>query len=719
MATATVGAAQAVTPVAPLAVIAPGDSSARLIIANAIARRHATLAEISQCRYTGFVKVVARDLRESEDSARSVLLLAETQSSAYWEYPNRYQETVEARHRWVDAGIGRAMVLVREVVHLREDLVDLEGGADASGIAGAPTRSTFGHNRGSGSRYSIVSPIAAEALDHYAYVVQDTLVEEGRRILRLAIEPKSVASPLFTGTVDIADSTFDVVAMNLGVTSAVQFPGVLNLRYEQHFKDWGDGRWMPYEVRLTGELRRAISAHWLPQTFAGFRLPEFPRHVSFEQVALFSAYNFDRGPPPSDLAEYRAVVLDQADAPDSGTWSGPGAVPLTDAERAASYASDSAEHHPALLPRLAQDADAVQRKVLGPGSFHYNRVDGTYVGVAPTWPTTPPLLVSTKVGYAWGSEVWQYRVGGQVAVSAARRIWVGAAYHDETMAWPALATSGYDPTASALVGRGDPNNYYRDRGVGVSLGTKLVDFTQLELRYDDVRQSTEDTIAGSGFHSRLPPLPNPPITEGRLRSLSAVLTFDSRQLVRSRGADYRLGSAHWTRVTVRTEIAAPFIASGFTFRRYVFQLDQQEQTRALGTTTLTVAGGVNTHGAPPQRYFTIGLGRQLLAADGVGFNTLARTQYAGSRALMVLLRQDFGRRLSLHAGAFWSTLVDYTPTPADTMLHTAPTPYAEAGLTLGHLTPFLSPFDLAVSLTWQLSSYPTDRFHFGVGLTGP
>jgi hypothetical protein len=708
MATAIVGATQART-----------DSNARLIIANAIARRHATLEGLGQCRYTGFVKEVARDLGESQDSARSVLLLAEAHSSAYWEYPDRYQEIVEARHRWTDAGIGRAMVSVREILHLSEDGVDLEGGADASGVGNAPTRSNFRHRRGSGIGYSIVSPIASDALDHYAYVVQDTLVEEERRIFRLGVEPKSDASPLFTGTIDIADSTFDVVAMDLGVTSAVQFPDVLNLRYEQHFKDWGDGRWMPYEVRLTGELRRAISAHWLPQTLAGFRLPEFPRHVSFEQMALFSAYNFDRGPRPSDLAEYRAVVRDQADAADSGTWSGPGAVPLTAAERKALYASDYTEHHPALLPRLAQEADAVQRTVLGPGSFHFNRVDGTYVGVAPTWPATRPLVVSTKVGYALGSEVWQYRVAGQVAVSAARRIWLGAAYHDETMAWPALATGGYDPTASALVGRGDPNNYYRERGGSVSFGTKLVDFTQLELRYDDMRQSSQDTVAGLGFHSRQPPLPNPPITEGRLRSLSAMLTFDSRQLVRSRGADYRLGSAHWTRVSVRTEIAAPF-------RRYVFQLDQQEQTRALGTTTLTVAGGVNTHGAPPQRYFTIGLGRQLLAAEGVGFNTLARTQYAGSRALMVLVRQDFGRRLrsipatlSLHAGVFWSTLVDYTPTPADTMLRTAPTPYEEAGLSLGHLTPFLSPFDLAVSFTWQLSSYPTDRFHFGVGFTGP
>jgi hypothetical protein len=150
---------------------------------------------------------------------------------------------------------------------------------------------------------------------------------------------------------------------------------------------------------------------------------------------------------------------------------------------------------------------------------------------------------------------------------------------------------------------------------------------------------------------------------------------------------------------------------------------------------ITLAGGVATHDAPPQRYFTVGYGRQLLAADGVGFNTLARTEFAGNRALMLSLRHDFGRvlfagsglplvrsipaTLSLHGGVFWVALLGNTPSPADTMLTTAPTPYEELGFTVGNLTPFLSPFDLAASFTWQLSSYPTRGFRLGFGVTGP
>jgi hypothetical protein len=155
----------------------------------------------------------------------------------------------------------------------------------------------------------------------------------------------------------------------------------------------------------------------------------------------------------------------------------------------------------------------------------------------------------------------------------------------------------------------------------------------------------------------------------------------------------------------------------------------------LGSTMVTVAGGVATHFAPPQQDFTIGYGSRLFAAEGTGFSTLSRVEFAGSRALMVSMRHDFGRALfagsglpllrtlpttlSLHAGAFWTSLAGSVFAPADTMLTVARRPYTEAGFTIGNLTPFLAPFNFAASFTWQLSSYPTNRFRFGFGFSGP
>lgn len=713
------------------------DSTARSIVARAIARRSATLAAIRQYRYQAYVKIAARDEGEPAESARSVLVLAEVHSSAYWEHHGLYQETIDARHRSHDGGFGRQLVSVEEIVHLRRNRVELVAGVDPTRSIGAAGRPESRSDQSDVIRYSIVSPIASDALEHYDYLVQDTVVAAGRRVLRLAVQPTSQITPLFVGTLDIADSSWDVVGMDLGVNDAVQFPTVSGLRYEQRWTDIADGRAMPTEVRLSGTLHPKVSARWIPRTVAGVHLPEFPRQVSFEQVAVLTGFDFDEGERPQGVPEYRVVLSDRADTPDSATWLAPTAVPLDAVERTVWARGDSEDRHPAFIPRVSRSLDAAGRLWLGPGSFHFNRVDGFYLGAYHDWHATAGLVFTTKLGYGWGSHVWQYRVGGSLLVSAVQRVSLGAYYHDETVGWPALAPGSYDPSASALVQHVDPNDYFRERGLTLLAGTKLIDFTRLALRYDDVWQSTEDTVPGLGFRAtRFPPLPNPPIRDGRMRSLSGTLTFDSRQMVRSRGLEYRLSGTSWTRVSLGVEVSAPrLIASDFDFQRYAFQIEHRLPLLGLGLTSITVAGGVASHGAPPQRYFTVGYGIRLLAAEGEGFSTLSRTAFVGNRALLVSLRHDFRRQLfhdsglpllrgipatlSLHAGVFWAELKGNTAAPADSMLATAARPYTEAGFTLGNLTPFLSPFDLAISCTWQLSSYPTNRFRFGLGINGP
>jgi hypothetical protein len=703
------------------------DTAARRIVAQVIGHRSATLAGIRQCRYEAYVKIAARDQGEPAESARSVLVLAEVHSAAYWEHHGLYQETIEARHKSHDGGFGRQLVSVEEIVHLRRNRVELLAGVDPARSIGASGRSGFRGDQSEVTRYSIVSPIATDALEHYDYVLRDTMIVDGQRVLRIAVQPKSRTTPLFTGTLDIADSAFTVVAMDLGVNEAVQFSTVSDLRYRQEWKDLGAGRSMPFEIRLTGTVRPKVSARWLPRTVAGVHLPEFPRNVSFEQVARLTAFDFEAAERPADVPEYRVVLSDQADETDSTTWLTPEAVPLDDVERAVWARGDSEDRHPAFIPRMSQKLDAAQRLWVGPSSFHFNRVDGVYVGADHDWRATSGLVFTTKLGYGWGSRVWQYRAGGRLMVSQVHHVWLGAYVHDETEGWPALAPGSYDPSASALVQHVDPNDYYRERGLTLLAGTKLIDFTRLELRYDDNRQSTLDTVAGLGFHStRFPPLPNPPIVDGRLRSLSGTLAFDSRQMLKSRGLEYRLGRPGWTRLTVGVEVSSPHvIASDFAYQRYAFQLEHALPLLGLGRTTITLAGGVATRGAPPQRYFTVGYGIRLLSAEGTGFNTLSRSAFVGNRAMIVSLRQDFGRlrivpaTLSLHAGVFWAELKGNTAAPADSMLATAARPYTEAGFTLGNLTPFLSPFDLAASFTWQLSSYPTHGFRLGLGINGP
>jgi hypothetical protein len=682
----------------PVTVTSVADP-ARRIIAAAIARKHELFRRIHDYRYAAFVKFVLRDLSKPLDSASSVLLVTETRTAAYWEQPDRYQETVLARRQSSNLNAEQNLVTVGEIVNFNRDRVDLR-------------------------RYSLVSPIADDALDHYDYRVLDTLAVDGRPVFRLAIRPRSDASPLFVGVIDIADTTYDVVAIDVGVNRTVRFNFVRNLRYRQRLRDMGGGRWMPYEIRLAGEVH------------IGVPVPGFPSDLGFEHVASLADFRFDQGNRPSDLREFRVVVSDAADHPDSAAWTGPEAIPLTVAESSAWTRIDSlAREAPSFGARVRDGVGTAVFAATDPDFFHFNRVDGTYLGAGHAWREISGLTFDTKLGYATGSERWQYRAGVRLRISETRRVRAGAWYSDETVNRPTFVSRAYNPTYRALLFRLDPLDYYRERGLTLALEGKLVDFTRLELGYSDQRQTSLPVVTDySLFSPRRPQRANPLIVDGTLRSVSGRLTYDSRSLIRRKDGDVYIPRLGWTRLTLGVEVAAHDVLHGdFAFRRYSLLLERRQRTLNLGVTTLVAAGGIATGWVPPQRYFAVDFGMRAATFQAGGFNTPGDSNYSGTRAAMFALRHDFDRLLlakspvafirklpftvSVHGGVFWTDFHAHPPNPGDVLLATAPRAYAEAGFGLGNLTPFLSPLNLAVHFTWQLSRYPTRRFVVGFGLT--
>lgn len=716
--------------VAPLALLsesavaqtAAPDTTARALLAVVIARREATLARSTPAAYDAFIKTSAIDLGAPPDSSWSVLLLTETEIAAYWEFPDRFQETIKARHRPSDGGLGRAPTTADEIEHFQRDAVVISDAGDP-GSGGTRVPRLVSSDRQL-TTYTVPLPVAPDGLRNYEVTGVDTVEAAGRRLLRLSVRGRG-HGPRFAGTIDVRDSTLDVVALDLWTNDAVRFPGVDSLRYQQVFADSGDMA-CPRTVTLSGHLQRRLSARWLPRTFAGMPLPDFPRSVHFEETATLSGFRADSTVRPPDLPEYRRISMVNGLRSDTGVWADSGAAPLSPAEQAAWAGEDSLEFHPPFVPRMLRDAQVVGDAAFGPGFGHYNRVDGLYFGVAHDWRLHPGLEFMTKLGYALGREDWQYRVGARVMLAPSRQLWVGASYHDESSSWPSLVPTPYDATASAFVNRVDPNEYYRDHGVLLSAGVRVFPYTRLEVRYDDAHQATLDTLPGSGFRpTRFPPLPNPPIADGHLRLVGGTLTFDSRQLTRNRLGEGTVSTGSWTSVSFAVDASArDILESDFSFRRYSVHLEHQQRWGNAGVTTLTAVGGISTGFTPPQQYFTVGYGIQVLAAEGSAFNTLARGEFAGTRAAMVLVRHEFGRlplvpvTFSLHGGAFWSSLNSELPAPGDSTLLTARHAYTEAGFTFAHLTPFLTPFDFAISCTWQLSHYPTHGFRFGLGFTG-
>src|SRR5207247_5294917 len=130
-------------------------------------------------------------------------------------------ETILARRQSNNLSAERNLVSVGEIVNFSRDRIDLQ-------------------------KYSLVSPIADDALDHYDYRVLDTLAFDERRVFRLAIQPRSEGSPLFAGLIDIADSSYDVLRIDGGVSGAVRVDMRLNLPDQPRLQDAGGVGSLPW-----------------------------------------------------------------------------------------------------------------------------------------------------------------------------------------------------------------------------------------------------------------------------------------------------------------------------------------------------------------------------------------------------------------------------------------------------------------------------------------
>lgn len=674
-------------------VVTAHDDAARRIMTAAIRRKQETRGLVHDYHYDGDTRLVVRDLTKPADSASSIRTITQTRTSAYWEQPNHYQETIVARRQTGNIAPQQNLVGVGQIVNFSRDRVAIAG-------------------------FELASPVADDALDRYEFRLIDTLAVEGRRVFRMSLEPLAKGTPAFTGIIDVVDSTFDVTGVDVGVNDAVRLGFAHNVRYQQRFEAVGTGRWMPREIELSVDIVIPVAAV----------------KVQVHQTAELSGYRFNEGQRPRGLGEYRIVVADSADRADSSIWTRGSAIPLTGVERDAFRRIDSIAHASRSLPqKLGAGVFGAIALALNPDFFHYNRVDGAYAGAGWTWldpPSMPGTQPTLKLGHAQSSDTWQYRVGDVVRLSEERRTAVGLVYHDETVNRTTLTSAGYNATLRALFSTIDPLDYYRDRGLTASLTTKLIDFVRLDARYVDARQTSlplaisRPALRRDGGRILRP---NPAIDDGRLKAFGSGVTYDSRPLGHQAGRDIRFGALQFTRLTVDAELSpGGAIGSDFNYRRYSVRLDRRQPLFGFGVTSFAATGGYGTSSVPAQRYFGVDGGAQVLELQASPFSTLLDSSFTAPRAAVLSVQHDFDRTLftrshlplvedipftlTVRGSMFWA---DVQPGTGGIVVGA---PYRETGFSIGNLTPFLAPFNFSARFAWQVSHYPTTPFRFSIGL---
>ena len=672
---------------------------AQEIIVEAIRRKKDILSMLHDFQYDAYTKFVLWD--DTKQDSSKIFLIAESQTTAFWEQPDKYKEVITARRQTANIGPEGNLISVGEILNFNKNRIDI-------------------------NEYSIVSPTATDALDHYNYSIDDTVYIDSQRVFVLDVEPKSETDPLFAGRISIVDSTFDVVAVDVGFNKAVRFPFVENARYMQHMAEFNNEYWMPIEIRFDGD----IVFKMVP--------PGIPSRLSFDYVASLYSYSFEEGIPPSTFDEYQLVVEPEADDYDSLTWASHQTIPLTLEETDGYDRIDSLEHKPPSVRRIVALSVAGAMYLMTGGEhdiFHYNRVEGTYLGLGGTLKKLiPQTELHAAVGYAFEAEKWQYGFGIDRQIWKKKHLRIGAEVHDQIVPRDAIGLSrDFSATFQALFYKADPLDYYSERGFSLSADMRPLSHVNAALKFQNYRQRSLNVNTDySFFDEDEPTRTNPPIFDGDLRSISFGLGYDSRKLLNNKGVDIPVSSLPYTVASAEVEYSSPdFLSSDFDFRRYELSVSHHRRTFGLGITSLYLYLGSADGQLPPQRYYTVAFGDPVFAS-AMSFTTLDRINFVGNQVAAIYGDHDFGRRLfemshlplieriplglGVHGGVFWTDFRGgVTPGPGEDA-HFARTAYSELGFSVSNLTPFMSPFNLALSFTWQLSHYPTNTFAWQLGV---
>jgi hypothetical protein len=658
---------------------------AQRIIAEAIAHKEEILAKIQQYSFDAYTKLVFRDTAKPDST--NILLITETQVTGYWKYPDKYKEIITARKQSANIDAENNLVAVGDILNFNKNRID------------------FG-------RYAFVSPTATDALDYYNYYIKDTTYVDGNRVFELEIEPRNDWTPLFVGTIGIADSTYDVVGVDVGFNKAFDNSILKEPHYRQVCAEFGRKFWMPTLLQFDGVVVLPIPG-----------IPTF----SFDYSASLHKFTLNTKFPDTTFNEFALEVAPEADNIDSTSWSENQLMPLTESELHGYFRIDSIKHAPRPLYKRALDIALRASFVAAfyPDMFHFNRVEGPYLGLSV--PVSAPgsrWKADLKGGFAFGPNLWEHRVKVSYLLWKKRRVELFAIHHEEIRTRPTIIseTNG-NATGRALLNKSDPYNYYHEKGFSGAVQGRLLNHTTLGFGINDLEQLSEiNHNEFSIFKNADKNRPNPAIIDGHLRSVSAVLRYDSRPLLNNKGRVLTSSEVVYTTVQAGVEYSRPdFLNSDFDYTRYSIKLFRRQRTFGWGLTSIYAYAGISDRTLPPQRFFTVDFGSQIV--NGLTtLHTMSDSSFVGDRAAVIYATHDFGSRLfkasrlplikelpltlDIHGGVFWTEFRNRKTALAQRAMNVSPNAYSEIGFGIGRLLPL----GLVVNMTWQLSNHNTNKF---------
>lgn len=699
----------------PEVTILPGKNPALEIIRRAIKSKDGMLDRLNSYEFEAYTKGVIRSDekiagegtglnvglgKKSQDSTRMEIQgILENQSIGFFKKPGSYKEQIIAR---------------KQSANLPSSINLLTGGRIVQSFYSETIR--FFDK-------PLPGPVAENALDYYYYYITDTLAIDKQKVYKIYFEPDKTSDPGFKGFVYIADSTFNMIKVDVELNRAANLGGLMQqVRIFQQFLPFSDNLYMPVDYRLfvrvnvVGLLRIGFEIN---SVMYNYRINHFISDDFFNKAIL--------------------TVLPGADRKDSLYWVNTQSIPNTLEEIGAykkidsmSFIKKSFWDDPLMNFLSSRIPLSDNISLSGPlGLYRFNRVEGhaLYPGVFAANMFDKRVNSSLRLGYGFSDKKFKQSFSAS---------YYGGDYRTWQISFNAFnklsnlfeASDSYNELTStvlALLTKYEFRNYYYSKGADIKLEAEIFPVMRAGAGFlSKTDNSAKKNTEYSFFARRKTFSENQPVYETRINAAEISVDFDFRNYVEdgyfrrrtSEGKSYALFGGS-------IQLSSPdMLKSRMRFTKFNFY-----SSGALNTFRSAYLGyrlfGTYSEGSTPYQWLYALPGNISSAAKNYTFRTVRIGEVFGDRVLTLNVehnfRDEFFRMLGIPVlrdmdlqlktffNAAWTGLSGKSAIILPVAYEGPLSTLYEAGFSIGHVL-----FPLSIEFAWRLNHRQNGGFALGV-----
>ncbi len=553
-----------------------------------------------------------------------IVSIAESISETYWDREKGLRELIKSKKQTSNLSEEENLAIASYIPNFYDDDIEEQG-------------------------YKVIGPTHPDALEYYDFKLEKVRYLDDKDVFTIRVIPASKLQPTFEGTIEVLDSTFSLLAVNLKPGSTILYPWPIkewNLQYRQQFSNFGRIYWLPVDYRVEGSIKIGLTGL------------QFPR-IYYKRITGLTDYQINIVLPDSLYRQKDFLTVDSLTLKDPTLFTERQAlIPLTRREEVAYQTLDSTMTlSKAFKPsgflakmievRVEGDRDNKEKKS---GKFFaqfspqawFNRVDGLHAGLKYNPRISEHLTINLLAAYKTSLKRGGYTTGLEYYINTKNPARFKIAYSSDTDIRGGDSKTYFRTLASLapLLAAADYFDYYWNKSLmfesAMPIGflNSVITARFKSEKHSSVRKQTDFNLLGSDFKQRF----NPQIEPGNLRSIGLQIRYGDAYIP--------FGVVGQKRLEFSVEHSSPSLfSSDYDYTRYSFGADLSLNTwlkRRLLPMSLDVhvAAGFAQGKLPLQKFYTIDSG--LLGFSPFGtLRTLASRPYEGEKYAVIFLEHNF------------------------------------------------------------------------------